>query len=49
MYENQKMIDQVIDQIKLDAANNDWTVIEELLSFVPPEKLKGFLPEIGSP
>ena len=25
MYENQKLIDQVIDQIKLDAANNDWT------------------------
>ena len=45
MYENQKLIDQVIDQIKSDAANNDWTVIEDLLSFVPVELLKGFLSE----
>jgi len=45
MYKNQEMIDQVIEQLKLDVVNNDWTVIEELLSFVPVEFLKGFLPE----
>ena len=45
MYENQKLIDQVINQIKLDSTHNDWTVIEDLLSFVPVELLKGFLPE----
>ena len=45
MYKNQELIDQVIEQLKLDVVNNDWTVIEELLSFVPVEFLKGFLPE----
>ena len=45
MYKNQELIDQVIKQLKLDVVNNDWTVIEELLSFVPVEFLKGFLPE----
>ena len=44
MYKNQELIDQVIEQLKLDVVNNDWTVIEELLSFVPVEFLKGFLP-----
>jgi hypothetical protein len=41
MYKNQELIDQVIEELKLDIANNDWTVIEELLSFVPVEFLKG--------
>jgi len=45
MYKNQELIDQVIEQLKLDVVNNDWTVIEELLSFVPVKFLKGFLPE----
>ena len=45
MYKNQELIDQVIEELKLDIANNDWTVIEELLSFVPVEFLKGFLPK----
>jgi len=45
MNENQELIDAAIEQMKVDIAANDWTVIEELLSFVPPEKLKGFLPE----
>ena len=43
MYKNQELIDQVIEQLKLDVVDNDWTVIEELLSFVPVEFLKGFL------
>ena len=45
MYKNQELIDQVIEQLKLDASINDWTVVEGLLSFVPEEKLIGFLPE----
>ena len=45
MYNNQQLIDQVIEEMKLQIAENDWTVVEELLSFVPVEFLKGFLPE----
>ena len=45
MYDNQELIDQVIEEMKLQIAENDWTVVEELLSFVPVEFLKGFLPE----
>ena len=45
MYNNQQIIDQVIEEMKLQIAENDWTVVEELLSFVPVEFLKGFLPE----
>jgi uncharacterized protein involved in exopolysaccharide biosynthesis len=45
MYKSQELIDQVIEELKLDIANNDWTVIEELLSFVLVEFLKVFLPE----
>jgi hypothetical protein len=42
MYKSQELIDQVIEELKLDIANNDWTVIEELLSFALVEFLKGF-------
>ena len=43
--ENQELIDKVIEEMKLQIADNDWTVIEELLTFVPKENLVGFLPE----
>lgn len=45
MYKNQELIDQVIEQMKLDASINDWSVIEHLLTFVSEENLIGFLPE----
>jgi hypothetical protein len=45
MYNNQLLIDKVIEEMKVQVAENDWTVVEELLSFVPVEFLKGFLPE----
>ena len=45
MDENQKLIDEVIEEMKLQIADNDWSVIEGLLTFVPKEKLIGFLPE----
>jgi hypothetical protein len=47
MNENQELIDAVIEEMKLQIADNDWTVIEELLTFVPTEQLRGFLPEEG--
>ena len=45
MNENQELIDEVIEEMKLQIADKDWTVIEELLTSVPKEKLMGFLPE----
>ena len=41
----QILIDGVIDQIKEDVANNDWTAVEELLWYVNPDVLTKFLPE----
>ena len=45
MYKNQELIDAVIEEMKTQIADNDWTVIEGLLSLIPTENLKGFLPE----
>ena len=39
------LIDLVIEQIKEDIRNADYTALEELLNSVPKPKLKGFLPE----
>ena len=39
------LIDAVIDQIEKDVHDRDFTALEELLAFVPKDKLKGFLPE----
>jgi len=40
-----KIIDTVLEQIKLDVHSGDLTAIEELLKSVPEENLKGYLPE----
>lgn len=40
-----KLIDLVIEQIKEDIRNADYTAIEELLQSVSQPILKGFLPE----
>jgi hypothetical protein len=40
------IVKEVIEQIKLDFANNDITAIEELLSQVDIELLRAFLPEL---
>ena len=45
MYKNQELIDKVIEEMKIQIADNDWSVIENLLSFVSTEKLVGFLSE----
>lgn len=39
------LIDKVIEQMKDDIADGDCTAIEELLTLVPEEYLKGYLPE----
>lgn len=44
--EMDNLIDAVIEQIKEDInVTGDLTAIAELLTFVPVEYLKGFLPE----
>jgi len=43
--ENEKLIQQVIDQIESDIHIGDYSAIAELLRFVPEENLKAYLPE----
>ena len=40
-----KKLKKVVEQIKSDANNGDFIAIEELLSDIPIQKLKGFLTE----
>ena len=40
-----QLLKNVVEQIKVDADNGDYIAIEELLSDIPIEKLKGFLTE----
>jgi hypothetical protein len=40
-----KLIDAVLEQIKKDVANEDLTAVEELLRFLPPHRLRNYLPE----
>jgi len=42
---DQKVIDQVLEQIQKDVAVGDMTAVCELLQFTPIEYLKGYLPE----
>lgn len=41
------LIEKVLDQIQQDILDGDLTAIEELLSFIPNDKLAGYLPETG--
>lgn len=43
--DNEKLIDQVIEQIKVEVHENDFTAIEGLLGFVDPKQLKAYLSE----
>jgi|SaaInl5LU_22_DNA_1037371.scaffolds.fasta_scaffold31728_2 hypothetical protein len=47
MYANQGLIDAVIEEMKVQISQHDWSVIEDLLSFLPEERLTGFLPDEG--
>lgn len=40
-----KLIDKVLEQIKIDIQSEDLTAIEELLKAVPKEYLVGYLSE----
>jgi hypothetical protein len=46
---NQELIDAVIEQIKLDIANDDWTAIEEMLKRTDEDVLVAFLSDCGMP
>ena len=45
MNDKQKLVDAVIEEMKRDITNNDWTAIDGLLSNVDPALLQRFLPE----
>ena len=42
---NFELLKLVVEQIEKDASYGDYTAIEELLTDIPTEKLKGFLSE----
>lgn len=42
---DEQLIDALIEQIKEDVKNNDFTAIEELLWTCPRQYLIGYLPE----
>lgn len=44
---NESLIDKVLIQIQNDLEAGDLTALEELLKFIPEDKLIGFLPETG--
>ena len=44
--DDEQLIDALIEQIKQDVKNQDFTAIEELLNFVPETNLKSFLSEV---
>jgi len=44
-FNEQDLIDGVIDQLRADIAWRDYTAIEELLKFVPRENLIAYLSE----
>ena len=45
MTDKQKLVDAVIEEIKRDINDNDWTAINALLFNVDATTLQGFLPE----
>jgi len=41
----EELIDRVIEQIKVEVRENDFTAIEGLLDCLTPEQLEAYLPE----
>jgi hypothetical protein len=41
------LIENVIEQMKIDIQNDDWTAIAELLAHTPTDVLLGFLSDLG--
>ena len=44
--DRQDLIDQVLEQIVKDVNIGDVTAIEELIAFIPDDRLIAFLPEV---
>jgi hypothetical protein len=42
---HQELVDEVLEQIKKDALHGDYTVLDELLKFIPLRNLLQALPE----
>lgn len=40
-----RLIDAVLDQIRADVENGDFTAIEEMIRHLPADVLMNFLPE----
>lgn len=40
-----KLIDAVLEQIRLDVLDEDLTAVEELIQTLPHDRMVGFLPE----
>jgi hypothetical protein len=40
------LINAVIEQIKTDIENGDYTALAEMLGYIPDETLEAFLPEV---
>lgn len=45
---NNKLLNEVLEQIRLDVESGDMTAIAELIAEVPDKKAKHFLPEHGA-
>ena len=45
MVDMMELMDRVLYQIRRDVEDGEYAAIMELLSFVPTEKLEGYLPE----
>lgn len=43
----QELVDKVIERLKEDFASHDYTVLDELLKFIPTKNLEASLPEEG--
>lgn len=41
-----KLLDSVLEQIRLDVEVGDYTAIIELLQYLPRDKLVAYLPEV---
>ena len=46
MVDMMELMDRVLYQIRRDVEDGEYAAIMELLSFVPTEKLEGYLPEV---
>ena len=44
---NEQLIDQVLEQIQIDILREDLTAIAGLLEFLPENKLRGYLSDVG--